>query len=87
MANEGPLFVPPTIITESDLTDWLALQLPSLSEAQIQTILEANPNSAETDPEGTRFETNGLEGATAMEVSQDANGQQQRAANILAEST
>ena len=79
--------MPPTIATEADLTKWLALQLPNLSEAQIQSILDENPNSADTDPQGPRFETNGVEGATALEVSQDANGQQQRAANILAEST
>ena len=79
--------MPPTIVTESDLTDWLALQLPNLSPQQIQSILDANPNSADTNPLGPHFETNGLEGATALEVSQDANGQQQRAANIMAEST
>ena len=79
--------MPLGITTESDLTDWIALQLPNLSGEHIQSILEANPNPAETDPEGLHYETNGLDGATAFEVSLDANGQQQRASNILAEST
>ncbi|SPO05142.1 related to esterase [Cephalotrichum gorgonifer] len=87
VANEGPLFVPPTITNEADLTAWLAGYFPNLSAAQIQSILDANPNDAPTNPSGPRFETDGLDGATAVEVSGDANGQQQRANNILAEQT
>lgn len=84
-ANEGGLFVPPSITTESDLIFWLQQQFPNLSTAQLNTILAANPNSANTDPNGPHFETNGLTGPTAVEVAQDANGQQQRGNNIYAE--
>lgn len=88
-ANEGPLFVPPVISTEADLIGWLHTEFPNLSQAQINSILAANPNNAVTDPTGPRFETDGLNtgGANAVHVSQDANGQQQRGNNILAEAT
>lgn len=88
-ANEGPLFVPPTITTEADLAGWLPAEFPNLSPAQINLILAANPNSANTDPTGPRFETNGLTGGgiNAVNISADANGQQQRGNNIYAEAT
>lgn len=86
-ANEGALFVPPTITTEEDLVGWLHAEFVNLSDAQISTILENNPNSQATDAEGPRFETNGLSGPNAVNMSQDANGQQQRGNNIYAEAT
>ncbi|KAK3681815.1 Alpha/Beta hydrolase protein [Podospora appendiculata] len=88
-ANEGPLFVPPSITTQSDLISWLQLEFPNLSTAQINSILAANPNSAETNAANPRFETDGLSTgyANAVNVSQAANGQQQRANNIYAEAT
>lgn len=86
-ANEGPLFVPPTLTTESDLRGWLSLEFPNLSPAQLTSILAANPNSSPTDPTGPRFETNGVSGASAVNVSGDSNGQQQRGNNIYAEAT
>ncbi|KAH6843213.1 Alpha/Beta hydrolase protein [Chaetomium sp. MPI-CAGE-AT-0009] len=86
-ANEGGLFVPP-LTTESDLANWLQTgQFPNLTPAQINTILAANPNSAPTNASGPRFETDGLSGPTAVDVSQAANGQQQRGNNIYAEAT
>jgi len=86
-ANEGPLFIPRNIVTQADLVAWLHVEFPNLSNAQINQILAANPNSANTNPAGPRYETNGLTGATAVEVSQDSNGQQQRGNNIFAEAT
>ncbi|KAK0717527.1 Alpha/Beta hydrolase protein [Lasiosphaeria miniovina] len=88
-ANEGPMFVPQTIATQDDLVAWLRLEFPNMSEGQISLILAANPNSAATDPSGPRFETDGLDtaGANAVNVSQAANGQQQRANNIYGEAT
>lgn len=88
-ANEGGLFVPPMITTQDDLIGWLQSQFPNLSLDQIHTILTANPNSELTNPAGPRFETDGLNtnGANAVTVSQDANGQQQRGNNIYAEAT
>ncbi|KAK0712111.1 Alpha/Beta hydrolase protein [Lasiosphaeris hirsuta] len=87
-ANEGPLFAPPTIVTESDLTGWLQLEFPNLSSAQISSIFAANPNAAATSP-GPLFETDGIGAGytNAVNVSQDANGQQQRGNNIYAEAT
>ncbi|PKS12631.1 hypothetical protein jhhlp_000839 [Lomentospora prolificans] len=87
VANEGALFVPHTITTENDLKAWLALEFPNLSAAQITSILTANPNSALTSATGPFYETNGVSGANHLQVSQDANGQQQRGNAILGEST
>jgi carboxylesterase type B len=87
-ANEGGLFVPPILTTQDDLVNWLqTTEFPNLTPAQINTILAANPNDALTNATGPHFETNGLTGLTAVQVSQDANGQQQRANNIYAEAT
>lgn len=76
-ANEGPLFTPPNIATDSALTAWLKLEFPNLSAAQINQILASNPTK--TGVNDTHFETNGLTGLTAMDVSQAGTGQQQRA--------
>ncbi len=87
-ANEGALFVPPTIKTEADLNELAArVEFPNLSAAQISSILASNPNSAATGAPGALFETNGMTGPNAVNVSQDANGQQQRGNNIYAEAT
>lgn len=86
-ANEGPLFVQNNIDTESQLVDWLKLEFPNLSATQINSILAANPNSNPTNRTGPRFETNGLSGANAVNMSGSANGQQQRGYNIYAEAT
>ncbi|KAK0756325.1 hypothetical protein N5P37_011240 [Trichoderma harzianum] len=85
-ANEGPLFVPPSMSTIADITNWLHAEFPNLSDAQINSILAVNPNNANTTA-GPLFETSGVTGLTAVNVSQDANGQQQRANNIYAEAT
>ncbi|KAF2471200.1 alpha/beta-hydrolase [Lindgomyces ingoldianus] len=80
-ANEGALFVPPTISTLADLTAWLKVEFPNLSDEDIQAILDANPASAAVvDPAAPKFATNGLTPppVTAVNVSQVATGQQQR---------
>ncbi|KAK1519600.1 acetylcholinesterase [Colletotrichum costaricense] len=84
-ANEGPLLTPPNIVSVADLTSWLKLEFPNLSAGQIDEILAANPTK--TGANDTRFETNGLTGLTALDVSQSGTGQQQRANNIYAEAT
>ncbi|UQC87348.1 acetylcholinesterase [Colletotrichum lupini] len=84
-ANEGPLLTPPNIVSVADLTSWLKLEFPNLSAGQIDEILAANPTK--TGANDTRFETNGLAGLTALDVSQSGTGQQQRANNIYAEAT
>ncbi|KAF2280548.1 alpha/beta-hydrolase [Westerdykella ornata] len=88
-ANEGPLFVPKGAInTVEDLKAWLRQVFPSLTDADVHTILEAYASSdAPVDPNAPKFATNGLGPATAVNVSQVATGQQQRANNIYAEAT
>lgn len=87
-ANEGPLFVPPTISTLDDLKAWLALEFPTFGSADIQQVLDAYPSSdASVNASEPMFATNGVSGATAVNVSQVATGQQQRANNIYAEAT
>ncbi len=79
-ANEGPLFVPATIVTLDDLIAWLHLEFPNLSDAQIQQILAAYPSpSTPVDPQTIKIETNGYGPPYAINVSQVATGQQQRA--------
>lgn len=80
-ANEGALFVPPTISTLANLKAWLKTEFPTFSDVQIQAILDANPASdADVDPAAPKFATNGLTPppVTAVNVSQAATGQQQR---------
>lgn len=78
-ANEGPLFVPPTITTLVDLRAWLHLEFPTLNDADIQAILDAYPSSdAPVDPMALRFATDGLNPPFAVNVSQAATGQLQR---------
>lgn len=86
-ANEGPLFVRNNIDTEAQLVEWLKVEFPNLSATQINSILAANPNSSPTNRNATNFETNGLSGANALNMSGGANGQQQRGYNIYAEAT
>lgn len=87
-ANEGALFVPPTISTLDDLKAWMRGEYPTFSDADIQEVLNAYPSTdAPVDPNAPKYATNGLTGATAVNVSQAGTGQQQRAYNILAEAT
>ncbi|KAL0936896.1 carboxylesterase family protein [Colletotrichum truncatum] len=84
-ANEGALFVRPNIVTLDDLKGWLKLEFPNFSEEQIEEVLAANPTK--TGANDTRFDTNGLTGLTALDVSQAGTGQLQRGYNIYAEAT
>lgn len=80
--------MPPTITTQDDLVGWLHAEFPNLSDAQINSILARNPNNNPTSPTGPHFETDSLQSPyNAVNVSQTANGQQQRANNIYAEAT
>ncbi|KFY36023.1 hypothetical protein V494_05383 [Pseudogymnoascus sp. VKM F-4513 (FW-928)] len=87
-ANEGALFVPPTISTEADLIAWLHLEFPNVSDDDVTQILAAYPSSPDpVNPDDPMFATTGLGPATAVNVSQVATGQQQRGNNIYAEAT
>lgn len=79
-ANEGPFFVPQNINTLGDLKAWIRLLYPTVSEADIEDILNAYPSTdAPVNPDDPKFATDGLGGASAVNVSQVATGQQQRA--------
>ncbi|XPS67857.1 hypothetical protein M3J09_000151 [Ascochyta lentis] len=84
-ANEGALFVPPTINSTSALQTWLQGAYPSLTPSDLEQILAAYPTSNSTSTE--KFATSGLGPATALDVSQLATGPQQRANNIYGEAT
>lgn len=80
--------MPPTISTLDDLIGWLHIEFPNLSDANITSILEAYPStSAPVDPADPKFATDGIHPPTAVNVSQAATGQLQRAYNIYAEAS
>jgi carboxylesterase type B len=87
-ANEGVLFVPGNITTLIDLRSWLHVAFPTFSLDDINKVIAAYP-SVETavNPNDPKFATNGYGTPTAIDVSQVATGQQQRAYNIYAEAT
>lgn len=86
-ANEGPLFVPQNIETVDDLLAWLRLTFPLFNNNDIAKILLYYPTSNATSSEAPGYATNGETGATALNESIIATGQQQRANNIYAETT
>jgi carboxylesterase type B len=87
-ADEGALFVPPVLSTQDDLSNWLQHEFPSFTSAQIAQILAAYPStSSPVNPADPRYATNGYGPGTAINISEAATGQQQRANNIYAEAT
>lgn len=87
-ADEGPLFVPQTITTEDDLVAWLKLTFPLFTSEDIAQVLAHYPSSNASDnPNAVLYATDGDSGATAVNQSDVATGQQQRANNIYAETT
>ena len=79
-ANEGVLLIPPTITTQDDLISWVKVTFINLSDANITALLAAYPSStAPSKATDVKFETSGYGPATAVNVSQVATGQQQRA--------
>jgi carboxylesterase type B len=87
-AEEGPYFVPQNITTEADLLAWLRVLLPLFTTDDIAKLLYYYPTSNSTTPSSLpKFATAGDSGATAINVSVVASGQQQRANNIYAETT
>lgn len=87
-AQEGYFFVRQNIKTLDDFIAWLRETLPNFSDADIAEVLQAYPSSNETtDPNAVRYATAGDSGASALNVSESATGQQQRANNLYAEIT
>jgi carboxylesterase type B len=86
-ANEGALLVPQNISTLDGLKAWMRLSYPTLKGADIEKVLDVyHSTDAPDNPNSPKFATNGLEGATAVNVSQVATGHQQRA-NVRNSST
>ncbi|KAK8196504.1 hypothetical protein M8818_006669 [Zalaria obscura] len=87
-ANEGPAFTQQNITTEADLVDWLHLVFPLMTNDDVAKILLYYPSSNASDnANAEEYATLGYTGATALNVSSVATGQQQRANNIYAETT
>lgn len=82
-AEEGPLFVPPTIANETDLAAWLQQEFPNLSAANITSVLRAYPAtvaSSSNAPWTNGTWTNGTAAGTAVPALR-------RAYDIYAEAT
>lgn len=88
-AEEGRYFTTPNVTTENDLVAWIQLVFPLFTTDDIAKLLYYYPSSnISVEDDGlTDFATAGDEGLTALNVSQTATGQQQRANNIYAETT
>lgn len=84
-ANEGPLFVPQNITTDSNLIDWVETTYPLLSPDDITKLLSYYPSTPSPAPK--KFATDGLSPPTAITQSSLSTGAQQRANNIYAETT
>jgi carboxylesterase type B len=75
-ANEGPSFTPQYITSESALLTWLQSTLPEFTTDDLAKLLLYYPIS---DTSGTKFATTGVSGPSALDQSNIATGQQQRA--------
>ena len=76
-ADEGALFVSPTIKTEKDFIGFLRNMFPLFQDNDISRVLRYYPSNSASH--GGRFATLGDVGPTALDVSPYAFGQQQRA--------
>ncbi|KAI1619145.1 carboxylesterase type B [Exophiala viscosa] len=87
-AEEGTIFTPQNITTESDLVAWLQITFPLFTNDDIAKILLYYPSSNASDtPKAPHFATSGDAGPSALNESSLDTGQQQRASNIYAETT
>lgn len=87
-ANEGTNFTPQNITTEAALITFLHQTFPLFTNDDVQKILDTYPStSAPVNPDDPLFATLGYTGPTAINQSNVATGQQQRANNIYAETT
>lgn len=75
--------MPQNITTESGLVDWLHLTFPLFSNSDVAKVLLYYPTgNASANSNAIEYATNGLTGATALNESDVATGQQQRA-NVM----
>ncbi len=79
-ANEGALIIPHTIVTQDDLIAWINDYFFNLSGQNITALLAAySSSSSPVNASDARYETDGYGPGTAVNISQAATGQQQRA--------
>jgi hypothetical protein len=81
-ANEGVILVPPTIVTQEHVVMWIYNNYPDFSEENVTAVLDTYAYADSDEPidrRNARFETDGYGPLTAVNVSQAATGQQQRA--------
>ena len=79
-ANEGPAFTPQNIQTEADFVNFLMNAFPLFTEDDVSRVLLYYPSTnASVDTSIPDFATSGDSGATALNESTYATGQQQRA--------
>lgn len=79
-ADEGALFVAPTIRTEEDFLDFLRKMFPLFTNDDISKVLRYYPSTNDSvDLKDPRFATLGDVGPTELNESSYATGQQQRA--------
>lgn len=72
--------MPANIVTQDNLVSWIKSNFINLSQTNIIQLIEMYPSvTTPTRIADTKFETNGLGPATAVNISQVATGQQQRA--------
>jgi carboxylesterase type B len=87
-ANEGAPFVPQPINTEDDFVTYIRQTFPLFKDSDISKTLMYYPSTnASVSANAIDFATNGVDGATALNESTVASGQQQRADNLYAETT
>jgi carboxylesterase type B len=74
-ANEGALFVPPTINTLDDLKAWLRQEFLTFTANDIQRVLDVYLSTSDAvNTLAPKFATNSLGPVTAVNVSQVATG-------------
>jgi hypothetical protein len=89
VANEGPAYVPQNTSSVNDLMSWLRLTYPYISADDISGLLRYYPadDTKTSSANRARYDTDGINGPTALTTSAFAAGHQQIANNIYAEAT
>jgi carboxylesterase type B len=88
MANEGVPLAPPTAKTLQDFQSYISLTFPLFSaadKASLEKVYSYAGDTLPTNPNATRYATNGISGATAVNQSTFGTGQAQRLINVFAE--
>ncbi|CAD6567870.1 MAG: hypothetical protein ASARMPRED_001172 [Alectoria sarmentosa] len=87
-ANEGVPLTPPTILTANDFLSYVKTTFPSFTATDKSRLLQIYQfDNSNTDLSAPLFDTLGNTGPTALNQSEFATGQKQRAYNLNAEVT